>query len=138
MKPIHSDYFIVLFDGVCNLCNSSIQRIIKNDPKRKFKFVALQSPTAQQLLGKDSLHIQKMESLVLLTPRGKVFSKTRAVLRIAIKLSFPYPLFGVLFIFPFFIRDPFYQWISLNRYKLFGKQNSCMIPTPELKDRFIE
>lgn len=139
MKATHSDIsYVVFFDGVCNLCNSSVQRIIKNDPKGKFKFAALQSNYACATLGSDSHHIKNLESIVLITPSGKCYSKTRAVLRIAVQLKFPYPLFGLLFIFPYFLRDVFYQWISINRYKIFGKQESCMIPTPEIKSRFLE
>lgn len=129
--------YIVLFDGVCNLCNSSVQRIIRNDPKAKFKFAALQSETAKKLLGENSSILNTQESIVLITPKNKIFTHSRAVLRIGIKMSFPYPLFGILFIFPYFIRDPFYNFISRNRYKWYGKQETCMIPSAEILSRFI-
>ena len=127
----------MLFDGVCNLCNGAVNFIIDHDPKSKFKFAALQSDFGQeqlQLLGFDQ---KEFDSLVLLS-KGKVYKKSSAALRIAKKLSGLYPLLYGFIILPSFIRDGVYNIIAKNRYKWFGKQDACRIPTPDLKARFVE
>ena len=130
MLPDH----LVLFDGVCNLCNASVQRIIRNDNNRIFYFTSLQSETGQRLIKEKRIH---SGSIVYLR-KGIAYTKSGAVLRIAGKLRFPYPLLTLLLIIPWFIRDWIYSLIATNRYKWFGKKDHCMIPEPDIKDRFID
>jgi predicted DCC family thiol-disulfide oxidoreductase YuxK len=127
---------IVLFDGVCNFCNHSIQFIIKRDKKSYFKFGALQSEEGKALLKQHGLSPDALDTLVLIE-HGKAYTYSTAPLRIAKKLALPWPIFYVFILVPPFIRNPIYKWIGRNRYKWFGKQESCMLPTPEIRSRFL-
>jgi predicted DCC family thiol-disulfide oxidoreductase YuxK len=128
---------IILFDGVCNLCNASVQFIIEHDPKAHFRFAALQSPIGQCLLEQHALRPQTMETMVLIEGTS-AFTKSDAALRIAKRLSGLYPALTVLFNIPRPIRDWGYDLIANNRYKWFGKRDSCMVPTDDILDRFLE
>lgn len=128
---------VILFDGVCNLCNGSVQFIIKRDPKSKFRFAALQSSFGQEQLRKYGLPADQLYSVMLIED-GQVFHKSTAALKITKALNGGWPLLYGFIILPPFIRNWFYDWIAANRYKWFGKREVCMIPTPELKTRFIE
>ncbi len=127
---------IILFDGVCNLCNSSVNLVIRRDKKNYFQFAPLQSDVAKQLLKNQNTPLSKTESMVLLE-NGKIFFKSSAALRTARHLGGLYPLFYGLIIIPTFIRNAVYDLISRNRYKWFGKRETCMLPTEELKKKFI-
>lgn len=128
---------IILFDGVCNLCSASVQFIIKRDPKSVFQFAALQSTTGQQLL--DHFHIDKNKLHSIILVRGNYFyQRSDAALEIARKLRGVWPLLYTFKILPRFMRDAVYDWISSRRYRFFGKQEACWIPTPDLKSRFID
>ncbi|WP_226388829.1 thiol-disulfide oxidoreductase DCC family protein [Penaeicola halotolerans] len=127
---------IILFDGVCNLCNGAINFIIDHDPKAYFKLGALQSDEGAALLEQYQIDRAFLDSLVLIE-NGKVFTKSTGALRIAKKLSGAWPLLYGLIIIPPFIRNPIYDWIARNRYKWFGKRDQCRMPTPELKARFL-
>jgi len=127
---------IILFDGVCNLCNSSVQFIIKRDPESRFRFAALQSPFGQEQLRKFHLPVNQLYS-VMLIENGQVFQKSTAALKIARNLSGGWPLLYGFILVPPFMRNWIYDWIAANRFKWFGKRAECMIPTPELKARFI-
>lgn len=128
---------IILFDGVCNLCNGAINFIIKHDPKAQFKFASLQGATGQKLLAKHHINPKETDSIVLIEPE-RVSVKSSAALRIAKYLNEGYPLLYGFMIIPGFIRNAVYDFIAANRYKWFGKKDSCMIPTPELKNRFLD
>jgi len=130
------EHDILLFDGVCNLCNSSVNFIIDRDPKKHFKFAALQSEFGQTKLKELGFNQEEFDSLVLLS-NGKVYRKSSAALRIAKKLKGLWPLLYIFIIIPPFIRHGVYDIIGKNRYKWFGKQDSCRMPTPELKQRFV-
>jgi predicted DCC family thiol-disulfide oxidoreductase YuxK len=125
---------IVFFDGVCNLCNSSVQFIIRNDKKARIKFASLQSDKARELLkpfgnfNEDSVLYLKDEIL---------YTHSSAALRIAKQLDGLWPLFFIFIIIPPFIRDGIYNWIAKNRYRWFGKLDQCMLPEEGLKDRFL-
>lgn len=136
MEPAENKYSLILFDGVCNLCNSSVNRVIKNDKKNKFKFAALQSEKGFEIQKKYQLDTTKTESMILIE-NNKVYYKSSAALRTARGMDKLYPLLFVLIIIPAFIRDFVYDFIAKNRYKWFGKKESCMIPTQEMKERFI-
>ncbi|WP_210489985.1 thiol-disulfide oxidoreductase DCC family protein [Rufibacter aurantiacus] len=126
----------ILFDGVCNLCNGFVQFVINNDPKSYFKFASLQSDTGQQVLKAYGLPTEQFKS-VLLVEDGKIYTRSTAALRIVRRLSGGWAGLYVFVLMPKFLRDPLYNWVSKNRYRWFGQQESCMLPTPELKARFL-
>lgn len=128
---------VLLFDGVCNLCNASVQFIIKRDKKAFFKFAALQSDFGHQICEANQLNQKDIETVILLA-NGKVYTKSAAGLQIAKKLDGLWPLLYAFTIIPAFLRDPVYDLIARSRYKWFGKRDSCMIPDPELRSRFIQ
>ena len=127
---------IILFDGVCNFCDSSVNFIIDRDKKNIFKFSALQSEKGQEILEYFKLPKDDFDSFVFIE-NDKVFKKSSAALKIANKLGGLWKLFYPLIIIPKFIRDFFYSLIANNRYKLFGRKDVCRIPTPELKQKFL-
>lgn len=127
---------ILLFDGVCNLCNGVVQFIIKRDKKAKFKFTALQSDAGQQLLKQYNLPLDDFESFVFIH-KGIAYQRSGAALRVARELGGFWKLFYGFIILPKIIRDSIYNLIAGSRYKIFGRQDSCMIPTPELRSRFL-
>lgn len=130
-----SDNAIVLFDGVCNFCNSSINFIIKRDKKGYFKFAPLQSEIAQKLVGDKT---KPMPESVILIEKGKAYDRSSAALLIAKKLNGLWPVLYIFIIVPKPIRDAVYNLIGRNRYKWFGKTEACMIPTPEVRSRFLD
>lgn len=127
---------VILFDGVCNLCNGAVQFVIKRDNKDRFLFASLQSEKGKELLKHYDLPSNKMNSFFLVE-NGKVYDKSTAALRVVKKLNAFWRLFYVFIIIPKFIRDGVYNWIAKNRYHWFGQKNECMIPTPELKAKFL-
>ncbi|OIK15681.1 thiol-disulfide oxidoreductase [Bacillus sp. MUM 116] len=127
---------IVLFDGVCNLCNQSVQFIIKRDPSGIFKFASLQGERGKRIISDFGIPAE-LESLILIE-NEKAYRKSTAALRICGKLNGPWKLFVILMIIPPFIRDYIYDIIAKNRYKWFGRKNSCMLPSPSLKNRFLD
>lgn len=128
---------IILFDGVCNFCNSSVNKIIKHDKKNRFKFAALQSEIGKKLLQKHSIDSTKIDSIILIE-NDVAFIKSSAILKISKHLNGIYPLAYGFIIIPVFLRDVVYDFIARNRYKWWGKKDSCMIPTSEVKSKFIE
>lgn len=128
---------IIFFDGFCNLCNSSVQFILKRDKKGIFTFCSLQADAAQPYLKSASEKIRSQDSMLLLK-NGEFFSKSDAALEISKYLEFPWPLMNGLKIFPKKLRDFVYDFIAKNRYKWFGKQDFCLLFLPEWKSRFLE
>jgi predicted DCC family thiol-disulfide oxidoreductase YuxK len=128
---------IVLFDGVCNLCNSSVQFIIKHDKKKQFLFASLQGEFGQEVLKKNNFSTESLNTLILIEG-DKIFTRSTGVLRMMKHLGGGWSLLYGFIIFPKFIRDAVYNWVSKNRYKWFGKKDECMIPTKELKERFLD
>lgn len=127
---------ILLFDGVCQLCERSVQFVLCRDPKGRVHFAALQSEVGQALLAQHQLAKSDFKSLVLLD-NGRAYLGSTAALRLLCLLPFPWPLFGVFLWLPRFLRDPIYYWISKNRYRWFGQKESCMLPKPDWQDRFL-
>jgi len=125
---------IVLFDGVCNLCSKSVQFIIKRDPHDQFFFASLQSEIGKSLLEKH--HLSKVDSVVLIK-EDMYYIESDAALEICRHLSSGWKLLAILKVIPSFIRDPLYRFVARNRYRWFGKQDSCMLPTEEMKKRFL-
>ncbi len=128
---------IILFDGLCNLCNSSVQFIIKRDKKKQFRFASLQSSFGTKQLHAFGLSVNELYSIILANEETYL-QKSDAALEIARNLRQPWPLLYAFKIVPRFFRDWIYDLIAKNRYTWFGKKDSCMIPTQELKSRFIE
>ena len=126
----------ILFDGVCNLCNASVQFIINRDPKAVFKFTSLQSELGQALLKKHNISSENLYSVIVIQD-NHVYDRSRAALEIAKQLNGLWPLFYSLIVIPPFIRNFIYDWISKNRYRWFGVRQECMMPTPEMKARFL-
>ncbi len=127
---------VIFFDGVCNLCNSAVDFIIKRDSKGTFKFSSLQSPEAQKLLKSVNLDQEELTTMILLK-QGQVYTRSDAALEIARNLDGVWPLLYGLKVVPKFIRNGVYQWISRNRYRWFGKRDTCRIPTDQEKQRFL-
>ena len=130
------DKSVLLFDGVCNLCNTAVQTVIKNDPDRHFKYASLQSGFGQSVLRKTGRDTEDFDSFILLHG-NKVYDKSSAALRVASKMKLPWSLFYPFIILPKFLRDAVYTLVAKNRYKWFGKRDECMIPSPELKALFL-
>lgn len=127
---------ILLFDGACNLCISIVNFTIKRDSKEKFKFAALQSESGQALLRKLGLPTNDFNSFVLISGE-KYFLKSSAGLHVLRELGGVWKLFYAFIIFPRPLRDYIYTIVAKTRYSIFGKKNSCVIPTPEVKQRFL-
>ena len=128
---------VILFDGLCNLCSASVQYVIKHDPQRIFRFASLQSPRAQKILSGHNLSLNDYSSFVLFTG-NKIYTRSTAALMVAKKISGIAKLLYPLIILPKFIRDTVYNIIAKNRYKWFGKKQACWLPTPELKNLFLD
>jgi len=131
-----NEHKIILFDGVCNLCNASVNFVIKRDKNDVFRFAALQSDFAKELTSKFSINPDEIDSIILIDV-DKCYVKSTAALHITKSLSGGYPLLFGFMIVPNFIRNWIYDFVAKNRYKWYGKKESCMIPTPELKGKFL-
>lgn len=129
---------LILFDGVCNLCNGAVLYIIKRDKNNQFLFTPLQSKASKELVNQYNIDTKEVDSILLYIPNKGVVSKSTAALKIASKLRFPINLLAIFLIVPTFIRNWVYDYIARNRYKWYGKKDQCMIPTPELKARFLD
>lgn len=127
---------IILFDGVCNFCNSSVHFILKRDAKQRYHFASLHSEAGKALLNKYGIP-ENINSFVLIEG-DRYFTKSSAALRVCQNLTGPYRLLAVFKIVPAPIRDIFYHVIANNRYKWFGKQETCMLPSPEVRKRFLD
>jgi len=128
---------VILFDGICNLCNNAVKFIIKNDKKNIFQFAPLQGKYGIKIQNKYELDLKEINSIILVDG-DKVFTRSTAALRIANDLRAPYFIFYIFIVIPVFIRNFIYDLIAKNRYKWFGKMESCMIPSNELKSKFFD
>ncbi|ASA19548.1 thiol-disulfide oxidoreductase DCC family protein [Paenibacillus donghaensis] len=127
---------VVLIDGVCHLCQGVVRFIIPRDPEARFLFASLQSEAVQALLPADGLTSGPLSTVVLLE-NGVQYTQSAAVLRIARRLRFPWPLAYLFIAVPRIVRDALYRYVARNRYRWFGKDEQCMLPTPEVRDRFL-
>lgn len=128
---------VILFDGVCNLCSSSVQFVIKHDPKHQFHFASLQSEFGQQVLQQFQLPPTEFGSFILLE-NNIIYTKSAGALQVVKKLNGLLPSLYIFVVIPCFILDSIYNWIAKNRYRWFGKKEACWIPTQELNSLFIE
>ena len=131
--PPYPDYPIVFFDGVCGLCNASIDTLMRVDKKHRFRVAPLQGETAADLIPE---HASRMESIVLFH-QGRVHEKSAAVMRIAHLLGGLWHLVGVFWPVQWLVGDPIYNWVAKHRYKWFGKHETCRMPTPEERAVFL-
>jgi predicted DCC family thiol-disulfide oxidoreductase YuxK len=127
---------IILFDGICNFCNASVQFIIKRDPQAHFRFASLQSEVGKKMLTKYKIP-QDMNSFIFIDG-AKYYTKSSAALTVCKHLKGFWKWFYVFILVPRPIRDCLYHFIARNRYKWFGKKESCMIPTSDIRNRFLE
>lgn len=128
---------VILFDGLCNLCNNSVQFVIRRDPGRRFRFASLQSEFGKRFLSTHHLPENDYNSFILFE-NGSVFTRSTAALRVMKKLNGGWPVLYALIVIPRFLRDGIYHVVARNRYRWFGKRHACWVPTPELNDLFFD
>lgn len=137
MKNVPTDKKIILFDGVCNLCDATVQFLIKRDKKDIFRFVAIQSDLGQEIIKHIGIDISKTDSIILYEPGQAYYYKAEAALKIAKELGGIYSLLGVFTLLPKGLSNMVYDFVARNRYKWYGKKDACMIPTPAMKAKFL-
>ena len=137
MRMMNRNHPVLLFDGVCNLCNRSVQFIIKRDKKKRIRFASLQSDVGKSLLKQYAISTNQMESLVFID-NEKAYTRSAGVLRLMKYLHAPWNWLSFFRFVPVFIRDGVYNWVARKRYKWFGKKDECMVPTAEIRERFLE
>ena len=128
---------LILFDGFCNLCNSSVQYVIERDKYDTFRFASLQSDIGKQIIETFNIDTSKTDSILYYSKDNGLASKSSAILKIGLNLGFPYNISSIFIIIPPFIRNWVYVYIAKNRYNWYGKREYCMIPTPELESKFL-
>ena len=131
---------LMLFDGVCNLCNATVQWVLKRDKAERFYFASLQSDAALEELAKadPALDVATLPDSIVLVDEAGIHTRSTAALRIARRLGFPYTILGAAMLVPRPIRDRVYDFVARNRYQWFGRQETCTVPTPELTSRFLD
>ncbi|QWU18251.1 thiol-disulfide oxidoreductase DCC family protein [Paenibacillus sophorae] len=127
---------IVLIDGVCHLCGWLVTFIIPRDPEGRFRFAPLQSDIGQKLLEKGGLDAHRLDTVVLVE-NGKYYTESAAALRILRRLRFPWPTAYLLIAVPAPLRNRLYRYVAKNRYRWFGRDDQCLLPTPEIRGRFL-
>lgn len=132
-----NDLRLILFDGVCNLCNASIDFVVKTDKKRQFRIASLQSELGQFILETLDLPADDFDSFVLVDG-GKVYQKSTAAIRVMSSFGGLWSLMSVFLLVPGFLRNAVYGWVARNRYRWFGKKETCRLPTPEERALFYE
>lgn len=138
IEKVPQDKQLILFDGVCNLCNNSVQYVIKRDKNNVFLFAPLQSEIGESIIETFNIDTEKTDSIMLYNPKtNSIKFKSSAALAIAKHLGFPSNVLVVFYIVPPVIRNWVYNYVAKNRYKWYGKRDNCMIPTPELKSKFV-
>jgi predicted DCC family thiol-disulfide oxidoreductase YuxK len=127
---------LILFDGICNFCNSAVNFVIKKDKEAFIHFAPLQSPKGRLYLKQYNYPVNNLNSFVFIE-NNKVYTKSTAALKVCMHLKGLWPLCYGFIIVPKFIRDGIYSWVAKNRYKWFGVRQECMMPTPEVRSRFV-
>ena len=129
--------YIIIFDGICNLCNATVLFLINRDKKNIFKFVSMQSDIAKQIFKEYNINFKNLDTIIFIE-KNDFYIKSDAIIRIFKKLNYPWKVFYFLKFLPKFIRDRIYDIVANNRYNWFGRRNTCMIPSNETKSKFIE
>lgn len=132
-----TDKKIIFFDGVCNLCDGVVQYVIRHDKKDVFRFAALQSETGKAILQKIGVDAAKTDSIILYEPGRAYYTKSGAAIEIAKALGGLPSLIRIFGIIPQVLRNGIYDWVARNRYKWYGKKAECMVPTPEIRSKFL-
>lgn len=127
----------VLFDGVCNLCDASVQFVIRRDPRGLFRFASFQGGTGAKIAREHGVDPEALDAMVLIE-NGRVYRKSGAALRVARRLRFPWPLLYAFIVVPPLIRDPVYDFIGRRRYRWFGRKEECWVPDASLRGRFLD
>ena len=128
---------LILFDGVCNLCNDAVLNVIRQDKKDIFLFTALQSKTGKNIINELGININKIDSIILYIPGENYFIKSEAAFKIANEFQGAWKLIQIFKVFPVLLTDFFYDFIARNRYRWFGKKEKCMVPTKKLNSKFL-
>jgi predicted DCC family thiol-disulfide oxidoreductase YuxK len=134
---LYGESQIIFFDGVCNLCEGTVQFLLKRNKKKNLLFASLQSNSGQQMLKHFNLPLNNFNSFVFIE-NGKLYQRSAGALRVTKYLSGLWPLLYAFLIVPPFIRNAVYDFVARNRYKWYGQKNECWLPTPELQKRFLE
>ncbi len=134
--PNQNSHPVLLFDGVCNFCNGTVNLIIRLDRKGKIRFAPLQSEIGQEVLGTFGYSGKELSTIVLISD-GKIHTRSDAALQIFKHLGGGWHLLRAFAVIPRPVRNAVYDWIARNRYRWFGKQDACMVPTPEIRSRFL-
>lgn len=134
MKSVNTQ--IVIFDGICNFCNSSVNFIIARDPEGKFSFAPMQGEAAKMLMKQHGIDNPDLDTFLLIK-NGKLYQRTDAALEIAKDLTGYWKYCRVFLMLPAPLRDIFYRLLAKNRYRIFGKREVCMVPTPDVRERFL-
>lgn len=137
IDKLPKDKKIILFDGVCNLCDNTVQFIIKKDKKDIFRFVAIQSDLGQEIIKYIGVDTSKTDSILLYEPGQAYYYKAEAAIKIAKEVGGIYSLMGMFSVLPKSLSNSVYDYVARNRYKWYGKKEECMIPTPEMKAKFL-
>jgi predicted DCC family thiol-disulfide oxidoreductase YuxK len=132
------DHAVILYDGVCVLCSGVVRFIIERDPTARFRFASVQSEVGRRLLAEHGLPLDRWDSFVLVDEDGAAYLRSAAFLRIVPRLSGPWRALAVGRLVPAVLRDGVYDLVARSRYRLFGRRESCMVPTPEIRARFLE
>jgi len=128
---------LILFDGVCNLCNNAVLKIIRQDKNDIFLFTSIQSNVGKNIINELGIDISKIDSIVLYIPGGNYFIKSEAVFKIANEFKGAWKIIQIFRIFPDFLNNLFYDFVARNRYRWFGKKEECMIPSKKLNSKFL-
>jgi Uncharacterized protein conserved in bacteria len=128
---------VILFDGVCNLCNAAVRAVVRYDDAGVYRFAPLGSPVGQELLRRHGLPTDELDSVVLVAD-GAAYTRSTAALRVCRRLGLPWSLLGPLLAVPVPLRDPFYDLVARTRYRLFGRTDECQVPPPTVRDRLTE
>jgi predicted DCC family thiol-disulfide oxidoreductase YuxK len=137
MENLPADKKIILFDGVCNLCDATVQFLIKRDVKDVFRFVAIQSDLGQEIIKHIGIETSKTDSIILYEPGNAYYYKAEAALKIGKELGGIYSLLSVFTLLPKIISNSVYDFIARNRYRWYGKKDACMIPSAAMKAKFL-
>jgi predicted DCC family thiol-disulfide oxidoreductase YuxK len=129
---------VVLYDGVCNLCDATVRFILPRDPGARIQFASLQSRTAQDLMTRGGIAVSTVPESIVFLEEGKIYQESTAVLRLLGFLRFPWNLLKIFLLVPRPIRDVVYRLIARHRYRWFGKAETCLLPEPKWQDRFLD